>query len=58
MGHGFLIEILCLTKCDYMISLRYVFGERAHVLTEAITEHSRAMTMVVTVVMSFIAMTR
>jgi len=29
------------------------FGKRAHVLTEAITEHSRVMAIVVTVVMLF-----
>jgi len=34
-----------------MISLSYVFGERDHVLSEAITERSRAMAIVVTVVM-------
>ena len=45
-----LIEMLCLTKCVYIISLRYVFGERDHILTEAITERSRAMAIVVTVV--------
>jgi len=27
MGHGLLIGILCLTKYDYMISLRYVLGK-------------------------------
>jgi len=53
MIYGFFIEMICLTKCDCMMSLRYVFGERAHVLTEASTEHSRAIAMVVTVAMLF-----
>jgi len=46
-----------LTKCDYMSSLRYVFGKRAHVMTETIADHSRAMTIVMIVIMLFIAMT-
>jgi len=47
-----------LTKCDYMSSLRYVFGERAHILTEVITESSRVLVIVATViiVMVFVAM--
>jgi len=45
-----LIGMLRLTKCDYMISLRYIFWKRAHVLTEAITERSIAIVIVVTVV--------
>ena len=52
-----LTRMLCLTKCDYMSSSRYAFGKRAHVLTEAITKYSRAMIIVVTVVMCFIVIT-
>jgi len=40
-----------------MSSSRYVFGNRAHVLTEVITEHSRTTIIVVAVVICSIAMT-
>jgi len=49
--------MLCLTKCDYMSSSYYAFGNRAHVLTEVITEHSRTTIIVVIVVVCFIAVT-
>jgi len=47
-----------MTKCDYMSLLRYVFGERAHVLTEVITKSSRVLDIVATVVIVilFVAM--
>ena len=55
-GLWILIGILCSTKYDYMSSSCYVFRKGAYVLTEATTEHFRVMTIVVAVVMWFIAM--
>ena len=45
--------MLCLTKCDYMSSSCYVFRKRAHVLTDTITERSRAVAIIVTADMLF-----
>ena len=56
-GLWILIGMLCLTKYDYMSSSCYVFRKRTCVLTEATTEHSRVMTIVVAIVIWLIAMT-
>ena len=44
-----MLGILWLVKCDYMSSLRNVFGKRAHILTKIVTERSRIMAVVATV---------